>query len=333
MLLDRLRTTIGTRVAISRGNLEPRIAALDREVGTALDLLALPAYYRRSRRYLDSGPQHFLMYVFGRFSLVRSFMVWLNSQRSSSPALSSSPRVVDTVNVDDVVHKIREDGYCPNLNLSPEILQQLLTFSSLATCYGDGKSAFPFHYSERETAQQRADRPFRLARYNHALSASSALKALASDPQLVDIARKYLRTEPVLISARMWWSLAGSPADKTQQKEAGQNFHYDIDGYRGLAFFFYLTDVKPSAGPHVYVRGTHMKKALRHIVSLHKARTDEEIDKTYGPENQVLLCGPAGSGFAEDIFGFHKGADPEKDDRLIVQVRFGLRDYGTGQND
>jgi hypothetical protein len=297
-----------------------------------LDLLALPAYYRRSRHYLDSGPQHFLMYVFGRFSLVRSFMVWLNSQRSSSPALTSGSTVIDTVDVDDVVLKIRKDGYCPNLNLSPEILHQLLTFSSLATCYGDGNKDFPFHYSERDVAQQLAERPFRLARYNHALSASSALMTLASDPQLVAIARKYLRTEPVLISTRMWWSLAG-PADSTQRKEAGQNFHYDIDGYRGLAFFFYLTDVKPSSGPHVYVRGTHMKKALRHIVSLHKARTDEEIDKSYGPENQVLLCGPAGSGFAEDIFGFHKGADPESVDRLIVQVRFGLHDYGTGQND
>jgi hypothetical protein len=273
------------------------------------------------------------MYVFGRFSLVRSFMVWLNSQRSSSAAVSSSPRVVDTVNVDDVVRKIREDGYCPNLNLSPEILQQLLTFCSLATCYGDGNKDFPFHYSERQAAQERAKRSFRLARYNNALSASSALKALASDPQLVDIARKYLRTEPILVGARIWWSLAGTPADSTQQKEAGQNFHYDIDGYRGLAFFFYLTDVEPSAGPHVYVRGTHMKKALRHIASIYKSRTDEEIDKTYGPENQVLLCGPAGSGFAEDIFGFHKGADPKCVDRLIVQVRFGLRHYGIGQND
>ena len=43
------------------------------------------------------------------------------------------------------------------------------------------------------------------------------------------------------------------------------------------------------------------------------------------------LADPAGSGFAEDIFGFHKGLHPESGHRLIVQVRYGLRDYGTGR--
>ena len=35
----------------------------------------------------------------------------------------------------------------------------------------------------------------------------------------------------------------------------------------------------------------------------------------------------------DDIFGFHKGLSPESGDRLIVQVRYGLRDYGTGRHD
>jgi len=50
-------------------------------------------------------------------------------------------------------------------------------------------------------------------------------------------------------------------------------------------------------------------------------------------ERQVVCCGPAGSGFAEDIFGFHKGLHPESGDRLITQIRYELRDYGTGHND
>jgi hypothetical protein len=212
------------------------------------------------------------------------------------------------------------------------VVEQLLTFSSLATCFGDGNEHFPFHYGDRNVAEHRAARPFRLGMYKHALRASSVLQVLASDTQLLAIARKYLRTEPVLIGARMWWSLAG-PADSEQQKEAGQSFHYDIDGYRALAFFFYLTDVERSNGAHVYVCGTHVKKSWRHLVSIYKSRSDAEIAKCYGSERQIVLCGPAGSGFAEDIFGFHKGTHPESVDRLIVQVRYGLRDYGTGRND
>jgi hypothetical protein len=297
-----------------------------------VDLLALPTYYRRSRRYWVHGPRHLVMYILGRFGPVRSFMVWRYSQRTTVPAAAATSSIVTTADLNDVVHKIRQDGYCTGLNLRPEVIEQLLTFSSMATCYGEGNEEFPFHYRDRHEVQRRAGRRFRLGRYNHALTASHALGALAKDEQLLAIARKYFRTEPVLVGARMWWSLAGE-AGSEEKAGAGQSFHYDIDGYRGLAFFFYLTDVGQAAGPHVYVRGTHMKKSWKHLFTLYKGRTDAEIDDHYGPENQVYLCGPAGSGFAEDIFGFHKGMSPESADRLIVQVRFGLRDYGTGWNE
>jgi hypothetical protein len=66
---------------------------------------------------------------------------------------------------------------------------------------------------------------------------------------------------------------------------------------------------------------------------MYKGRSDAEIESSYGLERQIVSCGRAGSGFAEDIFGFHKGLHPESGDRLIVQVRYGLRDYGTGRND
>jgi hypothetical protein len=236
------------------------------------------------------------------------------------------------VNLDEIVSSICRDGFCSGLCLRPEIVQQLVTFSSLATCFGEGKLDRPFRYADKGSAEQHYGQTFKLGSYRYALLASPVLQALASDPQLVAIARKYLLTEPVLIGARMWWSFAG-PAAAEEQMKAGQSFHYDLDGYRALAFFFYLSDVGPSNGPHIYVRGSHLKKPLRYLVSLYKGRSNSEIAKYYGLESQVVSCGSAGSGFAEDIFGFHKGLHPERDDRLIVQVRYGLHDYGTGRDD
>jgi len=275
------------------------------------------------------------MYVFGRFRFVRSFMVWryshkvakVSSTEDASLVETQASSLASTVDVDAVVREIQRDGVCTGLNLRPEILEQLHSYSLVATCYGDGKNENAFHYGNDEGVTG----SFRLGRYINALGACPTLQNLARDPQLLAIARKYLHTEPVLLCARMWWSLAG-PADTWQQKAAGQGFHYDIDGYRGLTFFFYLTNVGPSNGPHVYVRGTHNQKSLKHLVSLHKAQSDEEIASRYGAEKQVCLYGSAGSGFAEDIFGYHKGMHPDQD-RLIVQVRYGLRDYGTGHAD
>src|ERR1700677_4127938 len=276
--------------------------------------------------YLNHGTSHFLMSSLGRFTGVRSFMVWLHRQRTSELSSGSGPTMVENVDVNDAVLRIRHDGFFPGLSLREEVVEVFLSFCSAATCFGDGKAEFPFRDGEKSAAEQRAGRPFKRGVYNNALRSSHLLQALASDPQLVAIARKYLGTVPVPIQARIWWSFPG-PADSEERRMAGQGFHYDIDGYRGLTFFFYLTNVGPSNGAHVYVRGTHAKKLWKDSFCIHKRRTDAEIDKSYGSERQILFCGPAGYGFAEDIFGFHKGLHPESSDRLIIQVGYGLRDY------
>jgi hypothetical protein len=276
--------------------------------------------------YLNHGASHFLMSSLGRFTGVRSFMVWLHRQRTSELSSGSGPTMVENVDVNDAVLRIRHDGFFPGLSLREEVVEEFLSFCSAATCFGDGKAEFPFRYGDKSTAEQRAGRPFKRGVYNNALRSSHLLQALASDPQLVAIARKYLGTVPVPIQARIWWSFPG-PADSEERRLAGQGFHYDIDGYRGLTFFFYLTNVGPSNGAHVYVRGTHAKKLWKDSFCVHKRRSDAEIDKSYGSERQILLCGPVGYGFAEDIFGFHKGLHPESSDRLIIQVGYGLRDY------
>ena len=298
-----------------------------------MNLLTLTTQsYSRSYQYLKHGPGHFLMYAFGRFRVVRSFMVWAYSLRNTKLQAGARPTLVQDVDVDEAARAICQDGFFPGLHLRKDVVEQLLTFSSMATCYANGNPDLPFRYGEKEIVERQSGHVFKLGKFLHAFSASPVLQGLASDPQLRAIARKYLRTEPVLVSARMWWSFSG-PTDAEQQMRDGQGFHYDIDGYRALAFFFYLTDVGPTDGPHVYVRGSHTKKLLRHIVSIFKGRNDAEIERVYGLERQVVCCGPAGSGFAEDIFGFHKGQHPQSSDRLIVQLRYGLRDYGTGHND
>ncbi len=126
----------------------------------------------------------------------------------------------------------------------------------------------------------------------------------------------------------MWWSFA-TQSTPAEQSKSGQRFHYDLDGYRSLAFFFYLTDVNEEAGPHICVRGSHKRKQLSHLLSLRRSRTDEQIERAFGDSALKTLQGRAGRGFAEDIFCFHKGLRPIKRDRLVLQLRFGLRDYGT----
>jgi hypothetical protein len=296
-------------------------------MGTITDLLTQSGNSRTPLSgYLNHGPSHLLMTTFGRFTGLRSFMASLHHQDTSEWSSDFGPTLVDSVDVKDAVLRIRQDGFFPGLRLRKEVVEEFLSFCSAATCFGDGRAEFPFRYGDKSTAEQRAGRSFKRGMYNNAFRSSHLLQALASDPQLVAIARRYLATVPVPIQSRIWWSFPG-PADSEEQRLAGQGFHYDIDSYRGLTFFFYLTDVGPSNGAHVYVRGTHVKKLWKDSFCIRKRRSDAEIEKSYGSERQILFSGPAGYGFAEDIFGFHKGLHPESGDRLMIQLGYGLRDY------
>jgi len=277
-------------------------------------------------RYMRGGPGHFLMYVFGRFRVIRSMVAWAYTRRLSSAPVSAGASFIDDVDVDCAVRAILRDGYFSGLRLRADVLEEVRQFSLMSTCFGDEDSQLPFRLADKALAEQRYSRRLKVGRFDDVLQTCPAVLGLASDPTLMAIARGYLGTQPVLLGARMWWSFPAE-ANATQQMSLGQGFHFDIDGYRALAFFFYLTDVTPSSGPHICVRGSHLEKPLKALISLRKGRSDAEITTWYGTERQVALCGSAGSGFAEDIFCYHKGSHPESGERLILQLRYGLQRY------
>jgi len=269
------------------------------------------------------------MYTFGRFEAIRKTAVLLNRYRNP-PLLAAANRSRDIhpLPVSEVTAQIRTDGLFNGLALKQETLTQLLEYCSENVCYAEGERTLPFYVQGRAAAERQYVRRILLGRYLDCRSHCAAVARLERDATLRAIAREYFGSEPVLIGARMWWSFA-THSTPDERSKSGQTFHYDIDGYRSLAFFFYLTDVDEDAGPHIYVSGSHRRKRLRHLVSLRKSKTDAAIESVYGISAVKTVEGRAGQGFAEDLFCFHKGLGPRKRDRLVLQIRFGLRDYGT----
>src|ERR1700760_2492369 len=90
--------------------------------------------YSRSYQYLKHGPGHLFMYAFGRFRVVRSFMVWAYSMRNTKPVAGDQPTLVQDVDVDEAARAIDQDGFFPGLHLRKDVVEQLLAFSSMATC-------------------------------------------------------------------------------------------------------------------------------------------------------------------------------------------------------
>lgn len=276
---------------------------------------------------LTKNPRWLLMRKIARFKLGR--IIVTNLTKSSPKTYLTSINLHNSclldVNVEEVVKNLQKDGLHLGINLPPRIVEEIVQFAKSTPCYGNRKSELGFYYDQKEAAQTKSGYQFTIADYFNTEIHCSAIQKLQNDPKLLAIAAKYLKTQPAHQGNRMWWSFPAN-SSYTEQLKAAQCFHYDLDDYKFLKFFFYLTDVDQQSGPHVCVRGSHKQKKLSHIW-LRKRETDKDIIDYYGQESLIKIYGKAGFGFAEDPLCFHKGTPPTRQDRLILQIEFATTDY------
>ncbi|MBW4502446.1 MAG: phytanoyl-CoA dioxygenase family protein [Scytonema hyalinum WJT4-NPBG1] len=300
-------------------------------------------YFLITYQYLKKrleNPEWFLMVTISRFKtvpLLKSFFV----QPQIIEIKKATPSLFD-IEVDDAVESLKKDSFSLGLKLPESIFQEILQFANSTDCYGNGEHHFGFSYIEKEKAEAKCDKTFRRGDYFNSNLLCPAIKKLAKDPKLLEIATKYLGGVPVHTGSRLWWLFSLKEQDQylllekmrflslqESTREGAYFFHYDLDDYQFLKFFFYLTDVDVHSGAHVCVRGSHKKKKLAHLLSFFRRSSDEEIADYYGAENVVPICGEAGFGSAEDTFCFHKAMIPSRKDRLMLQIQFALKNYGN----
>lgn len=138
---------------------------------------------------------------------------------------------------------------------------------------------------------------------------------LANRPDILRIAGEFLSCKPTIAYMAAWWSF---PTGLGAQQ--AENFHRDVDDWRFLKLFVYLTDVGPDNGPHVYVLGSSNSARLRKIQRF----SDADVTAAMGPESLRTVTGIAGEGFLEDTFGIHKGQPVRAARRLMFQVVYSM---------
>jgi hypothetical protein len=141
------------------------------------------------------------------------------------------------------------------------------------------------------------------------------LLELANSAPLIRLAAQYIGCKPTISAIGLRWSY---PREGTGT--GLQGFHRDCDDWRFIKVFAYLTDVDEGAGPHVYVSGSHRERCSVRLAPY----ADEEIAARYGPQKTVRVTGPAGTLFAVDTHGVHKGLLPSDKPRLLLQIQYSL---------
>ncbi|MBX9255915.1 hypothetical protein H1Q63_18560 [Desmonostoc muscorum CCALA 125] len=282
----------------------------------------LQAYYSHT----IANPQWTVISILSRFVFLRNLIKLL----SRTPELNHydlHKSLFQEIDVDRIVNSLNKYGCYLGIKLPKIISQEIIMFAMSTDCYGNLDSKCGFLYFQKKQAEKKNKAPFSTATYFNVDILCPGIKRLSNDPGIKMIAAKYMKTEPIFTDARLWWTFAVNKKNYDVSKTASF-FHYDPDDYSCLRFLFYLTDVDLQSGPHICIRGSHIKKKITQIVSLTQ-RTDREVLSSYNHEDVLTICGEAGFGFIEDPYCFHKATRPLLKDRLILQLRFATRDYGV----
>ena len=223
-----------------------------------------------------------------------------------------------------VVDALRADGIFPSLQLPPDVHAEIREFASQTPCFGNFDRKMEFVAADHAAAEARYGKAILSGHHFERSLDSPGVRAVQSDPLLTDVARHYLGAQAQLITTRIWWSFPTSASEADRSLASLDKFHFDLDDWRMLKFFFNLVDVDDGTGPHVYVRGSHARRKMKHQLTLLVGHAADEVLDYYGAGSPVTLTGPAGSGFVEDPFGFHMGTVPTTAPRLMMEVGFGV---------
>ena len=228
--------------------------------------------------------------------------------------------------VEKVVADVNKTGFHVfTTKLSPTQIEELTQFAtSTPVSYLEYNKKYITYSKEQILFNENAPISPRFQFKNTDLINQPLIQDLAFDQSLLRIANSFLKTKPILDIISMWWSV---PFDKKAEDRAAQKYHFDMDRFKFIKFFFYLTDVDTNTGPHCYVKGSN--KDIPKKVLIDRRIEDFEISECYPAEDIIELTASKGSIIAVDTRGFHKGKSLKSNKRLLLQLQFSNSLFGT----
>jgi hypothetical protein len=157
-----------------------------------------------------------------------------------------------------------------------------------------------------------------------------AIRALALDPVLVNIAGQLFGVEPVL-DCVIGFHTRPHNCDAGVLSNAAQMLHRDRDRLNFLKIFIYIEDVTEENGPHCLIAGSHRGQAREFWQD--RRYTDDEIERVYSTKNFVFVTGPAGTVFAANTSALHKGTPPRQASRTLLQIQYASSLFGAPYNE
>jgi phytanoyl-CoA dioxygenase PhyH len=263
------------------------------------------------------------MFIFARFEIVQKYAGRERNPGAPSPQAAAESAVLRTERpVREIVRRITADGIADGLRLNEDTVDEVISFAACAPCYGNAEFS---RLLDRCPCGCLMPADAVVGDYLDGIADCDAITRLWRDSTILAIAGASLGTRPFPLRSRLWWSFRADRATPEVLAVHSQDcFHFDLDAWRAVKFFFYITEVGPENGPHMYVWKSHRNRPMRDQLSPFKSRSSRRITAKYGRDNLAVMHGPAGTGFVEDPYGFHTGTVVTGDPRLILEIEYGV---------
>jgi len=273
---------------------------------------------------MKEEPLWAVMFAFSRINAARRLERMISSANYKKPAKVTNT-VLSGADPDKVVQTLIDDGVYRGLQLPASIVAEIVQFAETHPVFTKDAPENGFLPGDYQKANAARDRDILAAFYFHTVEKCEAVMKLREDEAFRSIAAAYLGQPPILMRTRMWWSFPAKRVAEGDLHLAAQNrYHFDIDGWRTLKFFFYLTPTDESAGAHQFIRASHRRRQLKHQFTPTTGRPTPQLEEYYQPEEFITITGDAGFGFAEDPFVFHTGTLCRDKPRLMLEIGFGV---------
>jgi hypothetical protein len=287
-------------------------------------------------KILANNPRYALMRGVARFAPMRWSIARLKGVLQNTAATRQERELVARMHTtlfagvdrQALLDELQARGCGFGLQLPAGIVTAVRQHADTHPVFAFREEKYGFHPAERANAEAALHKEILLAQYYNSETECEAIGALATDPLLNWIALKYLGSVPKFLGVNLWWTYPIRPSREDKLKHA-HFFHRDVDDFRFLKFFFYLTEVEPGDGAHWLVSGSHRKPPYIRFKDRFLLRRfeDLEIERFYDPAAVMEVVGGPGLGFAEDTLCVHKAASPSRKPRLMLQLQFALFDF------
>lgn len=225
-------------------------------------------------------------------------------------------------------------GHTELPKLSGKKVQDMRDYFENAGCY---EGPYDPEHKDRElfTADELRRQKGNTARYpTRTVIGCPHVIQIATNPIVISILARHLGAMPIILDYSCWWSFA----HEEQDSQHAQLYHFDLADYRFCLMNLYLTDVDMESGPHTIFDSTHELDSVAMIRAEFEGdedewnnwyftqmrKTDEEMSHYFNGREPTYLTGEKGSTSLVNTRGIHKGMLPTQNDRLLVQVAYGV---------